>query len=103
MESSVEEKKSGAATVTMAGTVKTGVAEEDYRQSIKKLIETAIRTALEEEMRKASQELMEEQRKAVKQILEEQRAALRQIVEDEKKAIWARAEELRRSIIKLGL
>ncbi len=103
MESSVSEKKPETAAAEMTGTVKTAASKDDYRDSIRKQIEVAIKTALDEEMRKATQELMEEQRKAVRQILEEQKAALREIVAEEKKAIWARAEDLRKSIIKLGL
>ncbi len=100
----VSPKKGDTSTVTLEGTtVVTSEAKGDYRESIKKLIETSIKGVLDEEMRKAAQELMEEQRKAVKQILEEQKAVLREVVEEEKKAIWARAEELRKSIVKLGL
>ncbi len=99
----VSQRKGDAATVTLEGTLGTSEMKGDYRESIKKLIETSIKSALDDEMRKAAQELMEEQKKAVKQILEEQKTILRQVVEEEKKAIWTRAEELRKSIIKLGL
>ena len=76
---------------------------DEYRESIKKLIDTEVRNALDEEMRKAVQELMEEQRKAVRQIVEEHKAAIRQVVDEEKKAIWEKAEALRKSMLKLGL
>jgi len=75
----------------------------DYRDAIKKMLDSELQNALEAEMRKAAQELMDEQRKAIKQILEEHRAAIRQVVEEEKKAIWEKAEALRQSILKLGL
>ena len=75
----------------------------EYREAVKKLIETEVRNAIDEEMRKAAQELLEEQRKAIKQMVEEHKVAIREAVEDEKKAIWTRVEELRNSILKLGL
>jgi uncharacterized membrane protein len=76
---------------------------DEYRESIRKLINDEIKSALEEEMKKAAQELMEEQRKAVRQILDEHKTAIRQIVEEEKKEIWEKAEALRKSILKVGL
>ena len=84
-------------------TVKTGSNIDEYRESIRKLINDEIKNTLEEEMKKAAQELMEEQKKAVRQILEEHRAAIRQIVEEEKKEIWEKADALRKSILKVGL
>ena len=103
MGSPVEKKKGDITTMTIEGSPRTSETNDEYRDSIKKLIDAAIKTSLDEELRKASQELMDEQRKAIKEILEEQKATLRQIVDEERKAIWDRAEELRRSIIKLGL
>jgi polyhydroxyalkanoate synthesis regulator phasin len=76
---------------------------DEYRKAIKKLIQTEIGGIIDEEIRKAAQELLEEQKKAIRQVVEEHRLAIRQAVEEEKKAIWARVEELRRSILKLGL
>ncbi len=76
---------------------------DDYRESIRKLIDAEVRNALDDEMRKAAQELMEEQKKAVRQLIEEQKSAIRQVVEEEKKAIWEKAESLRKSMLKLGL
>lgn len=75
----------------------------DYREAVRRLIETEVKNALDEEMRKAAQELIEEQKKAIRQIVEEHKAAIREVVEDEKKAIWSRAEALRESILKVGL
>lgn len=76
---------------------------DEYRVAVKKLIETEVRNVIDEEMRKAAQELLEEQRKAIRQMVEEHRTAIRQAVEEEKKAIWARVEELKKSMLKLGL
>jgi hypothetical protein len=98
METRIEPKEK-----QISSQIKTGDNKDEYRQSIKLLIDTAVKNALDEEMHKAIQELLEEQRKAVRQVLEELRATLRQIVEEEKKAVWERAEELRKSILKLGL
>ena len=75
----------------------------EYREAVRKLIETEVRNAIDEEMRKAAQELLDEQRKAIRQMVEEHKAAIREAVEDEKKAIWTRVEELKKSILKLGI
>lgn len=83
--------------------IQTAGEKDDYRQSVKKLLDSSIKNVMEEELQKAAQELMEEQRKVIKQIIEEQRAVLREIIEEEKKDIHARAEELRKSILNLGL
>ena len=82
---------------------KEGNKVDDYRDAVKKLIESEVRNVIDEEMRKAAQELLDEQKKAIRQLVEEHRLAIREVVEDEKKAIWARLEELRKSILKLGL
>jgi ATP-dependent Zn protease len=76
---------------------------DEYRDAVKKLIETEVKDAIDEELRKAAQELLEEQRKAIRQMVEEHRLAIKEAVEEEKKAIWTRVEELRRSILKLGI
>lgn len=76
---------------------------DEYREAVKKLIETEVKDAIDEELRKAAQELLEEQRKAIRQMVEEHKLAIKEAVEEEKKAIWTRVEELRRSILKLGI
>ncbi len=75
----------------------------EHREAVREVIETEVRNLIDEEMRKAAQELLDEQKKAIRQLVEEHRLAIREVVEDEKKAIWARLEELRKSILKLGL
>lgn len=82
---------------------KTGKNMSEYRETVRKVIETEVRNLIDEEMRKAAQELLDEQKKAIRQLVEEHRLAIREVVEEEKKAIWARLEELRKSILKLGL
>ena len=76
---------------------------DEYREAVKKLIETEVKDAIDEELRKAAQELLEEQRKAIRQMVEEHKLAIKEAVEEEKKAIWTRVEELRRSILRLGI
>jgi ATP-dependent Zn protease len=81
----------------------TGGKAGEYREAVKKLIETEVKNVIDEEMRKAAQELLDEQRRAIRQMVEEHRIAIREAVEEEKKAIWTRVEELKKSILKLGL
>ena len=76
---------------------------DEYRESVRKLIDAEVKNALDEELRKATQELIEEQKRAITQIVEEHKSAIRQVVEEEKEEIWAKAEALRKSILKLGL
>ena len=76
---------------------------DEYRDAVKKLIETEVKDAIDEELRKAAQELLDEQKKAIRQMVEEHRLAIKEAVEEEKKAIWTRVEELRKSILKLGI
>ncbi len=85
------------------GHLKEGPKVNDHRDGVRKLIQEEMQSVIDEEMRKAHEELLEEQRKAIRQVVEEQRQAIRQVVEEEKKAVWARVEELRTSISKLGL
>ena len=73
-------------------------AATSYRTAVKNVFEAEIKSVLDEEMRKAAQELAEEQKNAIRQIVEEQKKLIREVVEEEKRAIWTRVEELRRSI-----
>ena len=82
---------------------KTGKNMNEYRETVRKVIETEVRNLIDEEMRKAAQELLDEQKKAIRQIVEEQKVAIREVVEEEKKAIKSRLDELRKSVLKLGL
>jgi len=100
-----EDKKMEAATETTQtqGTVRVFESKGEYTQSLTRLVETAVKNAMDQEMQKATQELLEEQKKAIRQIVDEYKGALRQVVEQEKRNIWAKAEELKQSIVKLGL
>jgi hypothetical protein len=75
----------------------------EYREGVKRIIESEVKKALSEEIKKAQMELIEEQQKAIRQILEEHKATIRSIVQEEKTAIWEKAEALRQSIVKFGL
>ena len=76
---------------------------DDYRDSMRILIQGEIKNAVDEEMRKAADELLAARNQAIKQVLDEQRAAIRLVVEEEKKAIWVRLEDLRDSIFNNSL
>lgn len=78
-------------------------AKDEYREGVRKLIDEEVRKAVDLELQKAAQELIEEHKKATRQILEEYRVAIQEIVKEEKEQIWARAEQLKRSILQLGL
>jgi sulfite reductase beta subunit-like hemoprotein len=75
----------------------------EYREAVKRLIETEVGNIIDEEIRKAARELIEEQRKAIREAVEQHKLVIRQVVEEEKRAIWARVEELRKSIVRLGM
>lgn len=79
----------------------------DYRDAVKKLIDAEMENVIEEEMRKATEELLEEQRKTIREVVEEQKQIIREVVNQEKEAVRARVEEriaeLRMSISRIGL
>jgi hypothetical protein len=76
---------------------------EEYRGSLKNLIQVEVGNIIDEEMHSAARELAEEQKKAIREVVDEHKILIRQVLEDEKKAIKERINDLRRSIIKLGL
>jgi TRAP-type C4-dicarboxylate transport system substrate-binding protein len=75
----------------------------EYREAVRKQLNEEVKKIIELEMQKAAQELIEEHKKATRQVVEEYRAAIRQIVEEEKEEIWKKAENLKKSILQLGL
>jgi hypothetical protein len=84
--------------------IKTGSADirqDEYRENVRRMMQDEVRNIIDDEMRKAIQELLEEQRNAIKLISNEQKAVIRQIVEEEKKLIWERSEMLAQSSLKL--
>ena len=76
---------------------------DDYREGVRKLIDEEVKKAVDLEMQKAAQELIEEHKKATRQILDEYRAAIQEIVKEEKEKIHDRAEQLKKSILQMGL
>jgi hypothetical protein len=68
-----------------------------YKESIKKMLYTALGNSLDEETQKAIREMTNERETAIKLIAEEQKLAIKKIVEDEKKAIWAKTLEAQQS------
>lgn len=76
---------------------------EAQKEAIKRLLQDKIKDAFDEELRKATEELMKEQRTAIKEMVEEQRRLIKETVEDEKKAIWEKVEEIRQSISTIGI
>jgi hypothetical protein len=87
-----------------ANEVKQPTAQNDeYRENIKKVIDNEVKKAIDLEIQQAAKELIEEHKKATRQIIDEYRSIINQIVAEEKEAIAAKADQLKRSILKLGL
>lgn len=83
--------------------IETRASLDDYRTQFKSLIESEVINIMEEEIRKAKEELLAEQKKALLQVVDEHRTIIRELVEEEKKTIWQKAEELRRAMLRFGL
>jgi ATP-dependent Zn protease len=64
---------------------------DEYRTSVKNLIQKEVGDIIDEEMRKAAR------------AVNEYKSVIKQVVEEEKISIRMKMEEIRRSIIKLGL
>jgi hypothetical protein len=76
---------------------------DEYRASVKNLIQTEVGSIIDEEIRLAARELVEEQRKAIREAVEEHKLIIRQVVEEEKRKMRTKIDDLQRSIIKLGI
>lgn len=76
---------------------------DEYRDNIRRIIDNEVRKTIDLEIQQAAQELIEEHKKATRQIIEEYRSIIQEIVQEEKEAIWNKADQLKRSILKLGL
>ncbi len=83
-------------------TTSSPVNENEYRVSVKQLIENELASIVDEEIANAERELAEEQKKAVNELVEEYKLVIKQIVEEEKKALYVKVLELRQSIVRLG-
>ena len=86
----------GKSTASSSGT------ENEYRVSVKRLIENEVASIIDEEIGIAERELAEEQKKAVSELVEEYKLVIRKVVEEEKKSLYSKVSELRQSIIRLG-
>ncbi len=86
MDTKVNEKRDNGKASEIGGS-------DIYRESIKKALYSAMGNAIDDETRRATQEMIEERENAIKQIAEEQSSIIKKIVEDEKKAIWAKTLE----------
>jgi hypothetical protein len=76
---------------------------DDYRASVRRMMETEVGNIIEDEIKAAAKELVEEQRMAIREAVGEHKRIIREVLEEEKLAIRARVEELRASIVKLGM
>ena len=76
---------------------------EDYRASVRRIIQSEVSNLVDEEIRNAAKELVEEQRRAIREAVEEHRRVIREVVEEEKVAVRARVDEIRKSIARLYL
>jgi len=79
--------------------VKTEDAPDNYKRDLRRLFDAEVQNTLDEEIKKAKQELLTEYRKAITQTVEEHKSLLRELVEEEKKAIWDKAAELKKSLL----
>lgn len=70
---------------------------DTLKKSIRKMLYSTLGNALDDETRRANQEMTEEREKAIKLIADEQKSAIRQFVEEEKKTIWTKTQEGRQS------
>ena len=65
------------------------VLKIDFKESMKKNLYLIIGNALDEETRRATEEIMKERANAVQQLADETRALFKKLLEEEKKSIWA--------------
>jgi uncharacterized membrane protein len=77
--------------------------KEEYREAIRKQVNSEIKKIFDLEIQKASEELAEENKKAIRQVVEEYRTTIHQVVEEEKKKIWEKAESLKKSMLNIDL
>ncbi len=76
---------------------------DDYRASARSVIEEELRAIINEEIKTAARELAEEQKAAIRAAIEEQKRIIQEVLEQEKLAIRAQKEDVRRSVISLGM
>ena len=76
---------------------------DDHRAAVKRMMETEFANIIKEDIKAATIELADEQRRAIREAVEENKRAIRDALEQEKLSIRAKKEELRESIIRLGM
>ncbi len=74
----------------------------DYQDGVWRLLETELADILNEEIKKAAQELLEEQKKMIRQLVDENKTIIRQIIDEEKQAAWDNQIALRKSILTIS-
>lgn len=79
--------------------VKTHDAPDNYKRDLSRLFDAEVQNTLDEEIKKAKQELLTEYRKAITQTVEEHKSLLKELVEEEQKAIPDKAAELKKSLL----
>jgi hypothetical protein len=78
------------------------IGMNDYRASVKRMIQTEVGTMIDEEIKKAALQLIEEQRTVVREAIEEHKLVIRQVVEEERQVLRGRVEGISRAAIRLG-
>jgi len=78
---------------------KTHDAPDNYKQDLKRLFDTEVQNTLDEEIKKARQDLLTEYQKVITQTVEEYKSLLKEMVEEEKKAIPDKVAELMKSLL----
>jgi hypothetical protein len=76
---------------------------EDYRNSIKKVLEAEVAAIITEEVKNGSKEIIEEYRRGIREIVEEHKRILAEELEQHKMTARAGKEELRHMITRLNL
>jgi hypothetical protein len=77
--------------------------EVDTRVSATNVIDQELKAMIEEEIQNATKELMDEQKMAIRSVVEEHKRIIRDVLEQEKLFIRSNKEDIRQSIIRLGM
>jgi hypothetical protein len=80
-----------------------GDTDCEYRTAVKQTIEGEVINLVQEQIHAAARELAEEQRRAVREAVEQHKLIIREVLEQEKAALHQKVEEIRRSVMSLGM
>ena len=84
--------------------IDSNVSNEDAHQvSTKNVIDQELKTIIEEEIQDAAKELADELKIAIRSVVEEHKQIISDVREQEKLSIRANKDDIRKSIIRLGL